>query len=279
RSSDGEIEILEPFGFAYSELSNGARLERAYLVAHAVGESLYSELSREEMGFWFDRFNHRELRDPNGFVSLRGMDSPSADFASHFAAYVLCPNEFLACTINNDELKAKYEMIQHVAQRLGLDLPRLQEQALPFPAPFEAIREQLGVDLRDPEAVLKAMEDRFAQQRKEAARLVDEGDMSLEAHPLDLRKDEEDDALVLRERRRVNIRASLLSTFEEVEGSEDFEDFVRDFLEIVESSEADKEEEVRDLAEEYEDFFHECDEDPGDYLVSLFEELQDLDGA
>ncbi|MBN8549626.1 MAG: hypothetical protein J0M12_09955 [Deltaproteobacteria bacterium] len=145
------IRILELQELPFTDLHADARGERAFLLAQAIGSSLWPMLSERE--FWSqirlaEATNPREIREAlasaqneaelfaigsrylrpgselqhANFVHPSGLDTARADFAGCFAAYCVAPEQFRALGLENTAVEAKRRWIEAFVQERGLQI-------------------------------------------------------------------------------------------------------------------------------------------------------------
>jgi hypothetical protein len=118
RPETSTIHIAEYEELPFSDMRPAARTERAFLLAHAVGCSLWREV--DDKAFW-GRIRHapgmtlsnQEGPDRSNFIHSIGLRNTQSDFAACVAAYVLARADFAKLAAGNPVLKLKFDSVQN----------------------------------------------------------------------------------------------------------------------------------------------------------------------
>lgn len=193
------ISIFEPCLAPYSFLKPGARHERSFLLAFAVGQSLWHHLPFAKQKHW-ERFFRAcdvtllkeqqasatsqaeffavsvdaalgpESRGPHlgNCLTALAMESEEADFATHFACFVLCQNEFKMRAEENRVVADKYTSIQELIAELTGKTPDFSVQSGPVAQMVEGLRQQFTnlPDLSDFNALIAFMQRTLDQDER-----------------------------------------------------------------------------------------------------------------
>jgi hypothetical protein len=176
RSENSALCIGEYQELPFTDMRPKARTERAFLIAHAVGCSLWRGV--EDKTFWGRiRSASEPLQQENdpksrNFVHSIAKRNAQSDFAACVAAYVLARPEFAGLSKSNPVLKLKFEAVEAFLQgklppAAGARSPEisLSEAALGLRAQFPDFP-----DFEDPEAIRRYLAKQ--EQKKQSAEVM-----------------------------------------------------------------------------------------------------------